>query len=86
MDSFNIVQVSLDLDKLNKQIDEFRFSNHKEPYILMSSETLKIFKKMDCPKFRVLMLNKEKKIIVYEYDFYTILINDFLGEGDVEIR
>lgn len=86
MDRFNIKQVKLDLDKLNKEIDNFRFSNGKEPYILMSSETLQLFKRTDCLKFHVLMLNKEKKITGYGYNFYTILINDLLKEGEIELR
>lgn len=44
MDIFNIKQINLDLDKLDKQIDNFRFSKGKEPYILMSSETLQFLK------------------------------------------
>lgn len=86
MDIFNIKQINLDLDKLDKQIDNFRFSKGKEPYILMSSETLQFFKRMDCSKFHVLTLNKEKKITGYGYNFYTILINDFLKEGEIELR
>lgn len=89
MNNFNIVQTNLDLDKLDKKIDEFRFSNKKEPYILMSSETLQLFKRVDCPKFHVLTLfnfGKMKKATVYKYSFYIILVNDFLEEGVIGLR
>lgn len=91
MKTFNIAEIKLNIDILDKKIAEYIFLYGFHPCVIMSSDTLELFKKEKYSEFKTFTFNKEEKVnnklyTMYKYDFCIILINDFLEEGVIELR
>lgn len=83
---FSIVK-TVDLNKLNMQIDDYKCETYEEnPYIFANEETIKAM--VECSNVNWIEdVNKIKaKGIVGKYEGYKIFSDNELSFGEVEIR
>lgn len=90
-DTFSIIK--MDLDKLNKKIDEYRcITNESNPYIFMSEDTAKSVEFTISPLNVFLCITSKDKYErepngrIAEYTGYKVFINNDLEYGEIEIR
>lgn len=83
----NVNVIKIDRTKLNEEISKFYIINNKHPYIICSTETMKLLAsdctvcgtREDIEKF------KDNPKIKY-YCNCTLLIDDDLNVGNIELR
>ena len=81
----NILNVTLDEDKLYKKICEFEMMNNQNAYLFMNQETLNELAIFNELKVDV-EFNKESNCIVSHYSGRRVFQNEDLKFGEIEIR
>lgn len=83
---FSIVK-SLDIDKLDKEIQEYiHISNNHNPYIFMSDATAEAIIRQFDPMGLFDTKIKDKKGHIASYTGYRVFIDESKKYGDIEIR
>lgn len=84
VNNFNITNINI--DKLNKNINEFQISNQFSPYIFMNSDTIGELIKMAGYHSVGMQVVIEQEGIYGTYKGYKVFCDEEKGFGEIELR
>lgn len=84
INNFNITNINI--DKLNKNIDEFQISNQFSPYIFMNSDTIGELIKIAGYHSGGMQGVTQQEGIYGTYKGYKVFCDEEKGFGEVELR